>query len=106
MFTAKTVLLFVKLLICSSIYPKNNFSKCNYELARYLFSATGMSLKTAQCIYEKSLEVPFFHISNVFMTGFVAQACHIPRKDLDIKVQARYISKFFYKAFFSKMNSG
>lgn len=36
-----------------------------------------MSYSTMKCIYKESLKLPFLHISDVFVTGFCAEACGI-----------------------------
>ena len=33
----------------------------------------------AQCLYNASLHLPFFHLEDVFLTGFAAENCAIPR---------------------------
>ena len=37
-----------------------------------------MSRKTAECLYASAtLRVPFFHLEDVFMTGFAADQCRV-----------------------------
>ena len=40
-----------------------------------------LSRSSAECIYKKALETPYFHLEDVYVTGFVAQACNIKRLD-------------------------
>ena len=37
------------------------------------------SFKAASCIYEEVQRLPFFHLEDVFITGFAAQNCKVPR---------------------------
>ena len=39
-----------------------------------------MTFDACQCIYERSLEIPFFFINDIFITGFAAEACNIRRR--------------------------
>ena len=39
-----------------------------------------MSYDTCVCLYEKSLELPFFFINDIFITGFCADSCDIKRQ--------------------------
>lgn len=39
--------------------------------------------KSAQCLYSASLKLPFFHLEDVFLTGFAAENCAIPRYHTD-----------------------
>ena len=34
------------------------------------------------CLYAAALSLPYFHIEDVFMTGFVAEKCNIPRVNI------------------------
>ena len=38
-----------------------------------------MSKLAAQCLYQEGLKLPYFHLEDVFVTGFAAQSCHIKR---------------------------
>ena len=40
-----------------------------------------LSRSSAECIYNKALETPYFHLEDVYVTGFVAQVCKIKRID-------------------------
>ena len=39
-----------------------------------------MTYDTCSCLYRKSLELPFFFINDVFITGFCAESCGIERR--------------------------
>ena len=43
----------------------------------YIFSRSNLP-----CLYAAALVLPYFHIEDVFMTGFVAEKCKIPRVGL------------------------
>ena len=36
-----------------------------------------LSRPSAECIFEKSKQIPYFHLEDIFITGFAAEACHI-----------------------------
>ena len=40
-------------------------------------SAYVMTRNTAKCLYRAGLQLPFFHLEDVFLTGFSAEACGI-----------------------------
>ena len=40
-----------------------------------------LSRSSAECIYKKALDTPYFHLEDVYVTGFVAQLCKIKRID-------------------------
>ena len=40
-----------------------------------------LSRSSADCMFKKSLDIPYFHMEDVYLTGFVAQACKITRLD-------------------------
>jgi hypothetical protein len=46
-----------------------------------VFSGSGyvMSRATAECLYQEGLKLPFFHLEDVFLTGFAAQNCQIQK---------------------------
>ena len=46
----------------------------NSVILGYLFSRSNLP-----CLYAAALLLPYFHIEDVFMTGFVAEKCKIPR---------------------------
>ena len=33
----------------------------------------------AKCLFSESMKLPFFHLEDVFLTGFAAENCAIPR---------------------------
>ena len=33
----------------------------------------------AKCLFNESMKLPFFHLEDVFLTGFAAENCAIPR---------------------------
>ena len=33
----------------------------------------------AKCLFNESMHLPFFHLEDVFLTGFAAENCAIPR---------------------------
>ena len=33
----------------------------------------------AQCLFNESMNLPFYHLEDVFLTGFAAENCGIPR---------------------------
>ena len=35
-----------------------------------------MSKSAAQCLFQEGLKLPYFHLEDVFVTGFAAQICH------------------------------
>ena len=35
------------------------------------------------CLYMACLELPYYFINDVFVTGFAAKACHLSRENLD-----------------------
>jgi beta-1,3-galactosyltransferase 1 len=39
-----------------------------------------MSRHAASCLYEEALKLPFFHLEDVLVTGFAAEACGIERR--------------------------
>ena len=45
------------------------------------FSGSGyiMSRASAECLYQEGLKLPFFHLEDVFLTGFAAQNCQIQK---------------------------
>ena len=49
----------------------------------YLSGGSGylISRSAAECIYKTAPKVPYFHLEDVYITGFVAQACGINRLD-------------------------
>ena len=51
-----------------TFYPHHLSGSC------YIMTYTG-----AQCLLRKSMDVLFYHLEDVYMTGFVAEACKIPR---------------------------
>ena len=51
-----------------TIYPQLTSGSC------YVISNLA-----AECLFQKSLEVDFFYLEDVFVTGIVAEACNIPR---------------------------
>ena len=34
-----------------------------------------LSAKAAECIYSNAKRIPYFHLEDIFVTGFVAQSC-------------------------------
>ena len=38
-----------------------------------------MSHSAASCLLTEALKLPFFHLEDVLLTGFAAEACAIPR---------------------------
>ena len=64
-------------------------------------SAYVMSRKSAECIFQKALETPYFPIEDVYITGFVAQQCSIERQHSPHftgknKVDFKYDTHFAY----------
>ena len=49
----------------------------------YLSGGSGyaVSRDAAKCMFTKALETPYFHLEDVYITGFVAQACGVKRLD-------------------------
>ena len=45
-----------------------------FVILGYIFSKSNLP-----CLYAAALILPYFHIEDVFMTGFVAEKCKIPR---------------------------
>jgi hypothetical protein len=54
-----------------TFYPHHLSGSC------YIMTYTG-----AQCLLRKSMDVLFYHLEDVYLTGFVAEACEIPRVDI------------------------
>jgi hypothetical protein len=46
-----------------------------------IFSGSGyvMSRTTAECLLEEGLKLPYFHLEDVFVTGFAAEKCNVQR---------------------------
>ena len=62
----------------NSIYRSQN-PKCSNlsTIPGYIFERSGLP-----CIYAAAITLPYYHIEDVFITGFVAEACKIPRVEL------------------------
>ena len=60
------------------VCPKYMYNGKSYPS---MLSGSGyvMSRSTAICLYKEALEMPFFHLEDVFVTGFAAENCDIPR---------------------------
>ena len=54
-------------------YMYNGFKYPNY------LSGSGyvLSRQSADCIFERAKNVPYFHLEDIFITGFAREACHI-----------------------------
>ena len=46
-----------------------------------IFSGSGyiMSKSAAQCLFHEGLKLPYFHLEDVFVTGFAAEKCQVKR---------------------------
>ena len=49
----------------------------NLQFHLWFFSGYVMPWKAAECIYKRSLEIPFLHWEDIFITGFAATACQV-----------------------------
>ena len=58
-----------------------------YNGSRYPVILSGSGYVTtrpaARCLFNESLNLPFFHLEDVFLTGFAAENCGIPRYHSD-----------------------
>ena len=54
-----------------TLYPQHLSGSC------YIMTFSG-----AECLLRKSMDVLFYHLEDVYLTGFVAEACEIPRVDI------------------------
>ena len=54
----------------------------NGEFYPAMLSGSGyvMSRDAASCLYTEALKLPFFHLEDVLVTGFAAEACGIERR--------------------------
>ena len=61
--------------------------------------------KAAECLYKESMKLPYFHLEDVFITGFAAENCGVarwhahgfnPLSVFDFKVLQTYLFVFFY----------
>ena len=59
-----------------------------------------MSRKSAECIYQKALETPYFPIEDVYITGFVAQECGIKRQQSP-HFSGKHVKNFTYDTHFT-----
>ena len=54
-----------------------------YSGARYpnMLSGPGyiMSRQTSRCLHAAAMEIPYFHMEDVYITGFAAEMCNIKR---------------------------
>ena len=48
-----------------------------FFISGYIFSRNNFA-----CLYAGALTLPYFHIEDVFMTGFVAEKCNIKRVNI------------------------
>ena len=62
--------------------PKYLFNGSRYPV---IISGSGYvtTRPAAQCLYENALHLPFFHLEDVFLTGFAAENCVISRFHCD-----------------------
>ena len=42
-----------------------------------------MTRQTSRCLYLAVKEIPFFHLEDVYVTGFAAEMCDVPRIHVD-----------------------
>ena len=74
-----------------TVHRKSN-NMARWQVPEYMYSGSDypsylagmgyvLSRSSAECIYKKALETPYFHLEDVYVTGFVAQACKIKRLD-------------------------
>ena len=74
-----------------TVHRKSN-NMARWQVPDYMYSGSDypsylagmgyvLSRTSAECIYKKALETPYFHLEDVYVTGFVAQACKIKRLD-------------------------
>ena len=58
-----------------------------YNGSRYPVILSGSGYVTtrpaARCLFNESMNLPFFHLEDVFLTGFAAENCGIPRYHSD-----------------------
>ena len=38
-----------------------------------------LPMSTARCLYDAAMKIPYFHLEDVFTTGFAAEMCGVPR---------------------------
>ena len=58
-----------------------------------------ISREASQCLYEAGLRLPYFHLEDVFLTGFAAEWCDIPRiNSKNFHPQYAKIEKFDLKS--------
>ena len=63
-------------LVAKWIVPSYMYNKGRYP--NYLSGAGYVLSRTAAgCIYESTFNIPFFHLEDIYVTGFAAQACQI-----------------------------
>ena len=73
------------------VYRSSNFM-ARWQVPDYMYNGNDypsylagmgyvLSRSSAECIYKKALDTPYFHLEDVYVTGFVAQLCKIKRID-------------------------